>query len=66
MMYVLLTRSVRGAECWTDHRLVRTIVRLQIRPLARKQKTKKKLNIKSCADPRSTLSGDSGKAATHS
>ena len=45
---VLLTRVVREAECWTDHRLVRSTVCLQIRPLACKHKPKKRLNVKAC------------------
>jgi len=48
---VLLTRVMRGAECWTDHRMVRSTVRLQIRPLAHKHKPKKKLHVKACRDP---------------
>jgi len=48
---VLLTRVMRGAECWTDHRMVRSTVRLQIRPLAHKHKPKKKLDVKACRDP---------------
>ena len=38
---VLLTRAMRGAECWTDHRMVRISVRLQIRPPVHKRKPKK-------------------------
>ena len=43
---------MRGAECWTDHRLVRT----SIRPLARKQKPQRRLNVSGLgrrADPSS-------------
>jgi len=29
---VHITRVMRGAECWTDHRLVRTSLRIRIRP----------------------------------
>ena len=29
---VQITRVMRGAECWTDHRLVRTSLRIRIRP----------------------------------
>jgi len=43
---VLLTRAMRGAECWTDHRMVRTSVRLQIRSPVYKRKPKKRLNIR--------------------
>jgi len=48
---VLLTRVMRGAECWTNHRLVCSTVRLQIRPLARKHKPKKRLDVKACQVP---------------
>ena len=42
---VLLTRAMRGAECWTDHRLVRSLLSLQIQPRSRKKtKKQKKLN----------------------
>ncbi|XP_068717545.1 craniofacial development protein 2-like [Montipora capricornis] len=34
---VRLTRAMRVAECWTDHRLVRTVLSLHIAPLHRKQ-----------------------------
>jgi len=50
---VHLTRVMRGAECWTDHRLVRSTVRLEIRPPVRKHKPKKKLNVNACQDPSS-------------
>ena len=59
--YVIVRRSDRldvhltGAECWTDHRLVRSTVRLEIRPPVRKHKPKKKLNVKACQDPSSQL-----------
>jgi len=31
-------RVMRGAKCWTDHRLVRATFQLKVRPLARKKK----------------------------
>eukprot|EP00745_Piridium_sociabile_P018132 TRINITY_DN26983_c0_g1_i10.p1 TRINITY_DN26983_c0_g1~~TRINITY_DN26983_c0_g1_i10.p1 ORF type:complete len:281 (+),score=56.43 TRINITY_DN26983_c0_g1_i10:428-1270(+) len=34
---VKITRVMRGAECWTDHRLVRSILNLRITPQHRKQ-----------------------------
>jgi len=34
---VQITGVMRGAECWTDHHLVRTSLRIRIRPPARKQ-----------------------------
>ena len=33
---VCVTRAVRGAECWTDHRLVRAVMALHIAPAPRK------------------------------
>ena len=33
---VRITRAMCGAECWTDHRLARSIVSLQITPMCRK------------------------------
>lgn len=44
---VLHTRAMRGAECWTDHRMIRTRARLQIRPPVRKCKASPKLNVAS-------------------
>lgn len=35
---ILHTRAMRGAECWTDHRLIMAKVLLQVRPLIRRQK----------------------------
>ena len=42
---VLITRAMRGADGWTDHRLVRTILQLRIRPPMRRQAPKKRINI---------------------
>ena len=33
---VLITKAMRGAECWTDHRLVRAKLNISIMPLQRK------------------------------
>lgn len=41
---------MRGADCWTDHRLVRSIMRIQIRPAVRKKSVKKRLNVSAFAD----------------
>ena len=38
---------MRGAECWTDHYLLRTKLALRIRPPIRRQAAKKKLNCAS-------------------
>ena len=34
---VHLTRAMRGANCWTDHRLVKTVMDMHIMPLRRKK-----------------------------
>ncbi|XP_061891552.1 dickkopf-related protein 3b isoform X2 [Entelurus aequoreus] len=49
---VTLTRAMRGAECWTDHRLIITRLRVQVRPAIRLQKSgKKRLDCTRLADP---------------
>ena len=40
-----ITSAMRGAECSTDHRLIRSTLRLTVRPPARRQKPKHKLNV---------------------
>ena len=40
----IITKALRGAECWTDHRLLRSVVKFTVRPPIRKQARKKKLN----------------------
>lgn len=44
---VCITRAMRGAECWTDHRLVRTKMKLKIAPPRNRtaKKGKKAYNI---------------------
>jgi len=42
---------MRGAECWTDHRLVRATFRLKIRPLVCKKKPKRRLDVKAIQNP---------------
>ena len=34
---VFITRAIRGAECWTDHRLIRAVLKLHIVPAQRKR-----------------------------
>ena len=34
---VCITRAIRGAGCWTDHRLIRAVLRLYILPAQRKR-----------------------------
>jgi exonuclease III len=36
---VMVTRAIRGAEMWSDHRLVRAKMRLRIKPLTRPRRT---------------------------
>jgi len=48
---VQLTRAMRGAECWTDHRLVRASNELNIRLPIRKRQPKKRLHVRGCSDP---------------
>ena len=47
----LVTRAMRGADCWTDHRLILAKMRLQIRPRPRRSGTVKKLNCDSLRNP---------------
>ena len=47
---IILTRALRGAECWTDHRLLRSIVRLNIRPPVRRLAGRKQINRASFHD----------------
>ena len=42
---VQITLAMRGAECSTDHRLIRSTLRLTVRPPARRQKPRHKLNV---------------------
>lgn len=39
---VLLTRAMRGAEWWTDHRLIIARLRVEVRPAIRLQRSGKK------------------------
>ena len=40
-----IARAMRGAECSTDHRIIRSTLRLTVRPPARRQKPRHKLNV---------------------
>ena len=42
---VQIIRAMRGAECSTDHRLISSPLRLTVRPPARRQKPRHKLNV---------------------
>ena len=48
---VHLIRAMRGAECWTDHNMIRSCMKLRIRPLARMQAPRKRLNVALLRDP---------------
>ncbi|XP_076055265.1 uncharacterized protein LOC143033659 [Oratosquilla oratoria] len=48
---VLITRVMRSAECWTDHRLIHSKIRLEVRPQQRRQLPPRKLNISALKDP---------------
>ena len=50
----LITRAMRGADCETDHRLIRSKVLLKIRPLQRRQAPTKKLDIPKLKSPETT------------
>ena len=41
---IRITRVMRGAECWSDHLMVRSVLSLRIRPPTRRRPAKKKLN----------------------
>ena len=43
---VQITRAMRGAECFTDHRLIRSTLWLTVRPPARRQTPRHKLNVR--------------------
>jgi len=46
---------MRGAECWTDHNLIRSKMKLVIRPPTRKCAPKMRLNVNSLSDPTKRL-----------
>ena len=50
MNEVVITRVMRGAEASTDHKMVRTILRLKIRPPVRKKASKPRLNLPALSD----------------
>lgn len=47
---VLITKAMRGAECWTDHRLLRCKIRLDVRPQQRRHPPARKINIQALQD----------------
>jgi hypothetical protein len=50
---VTSVRTMRGAECWTDHRLVRAKLRLVLKPKMRKTASSlpKRLNVTKLKSP---------------
>lgn len=48
---VCITRAMRGAECWTDHRLIKSILKLRIRPPHKKQQPRKRFNCRALESP---------------
>ena len=42
---VPITRAMRGTECSSDHRLIHSTLQLTVRPPARRQKPKHRLNV---------------------
>ncbi|XP_076043761.1 uncharacterized protein LOC143026864 [Oratosquilla oratoria] len=56
---VLLTRAVTGAdECWTDHRLIASTMKIKLRPKVKhhsKENRAKKFNIDALQDPRTRV-----------
>ena len=50
---VRITRVMRGADCWTDHRLVRSKLSLQLRPRSRRtaKQPSKRLNVRALSKP---------------
>ncbi|KAL8610804.1 hypothetical protein ACOMHN_016787 [Nucella lapillus] len=52
-----ITRAMRGAEYWTDHRLVRSVVKLYIAPTHRKKSkfVRPSYNIANLKHPETTL-----------
>ena len=41
---VRITRAMRGANCWTDHRMILMKINTTIRPAVRRQKAHRKIN----------------------
>ena len=50
---VRVTRAMRGADCWTDHRLIRAKFTLELRPPLRKTPPCRKLNCDALKSPHS-------------
>ena len=49
---VRTTRAMRGANCWTDHRMILMKINITIRPAIRRQKACRKLNCATLEDPK--------------
>ena len=48
---VCITRAMRGADCWTDHYLLRSKLSLRLRPPTRKRPAMKRLNCTALESP---------------
>lgn len=53
---ILITRAMRGAECSTDHQLIKSKMKLNIRPTIRRTKPAPKLNCDALSDLATKLS----------
>ena len=58
---------MRGAECSSDHRLIRSTLQLTVRPPARRQKPRHKLNVHAAHNQniREELCNDIAKSLSH-
>ena len=52
---VRVTRAMRGAECWTDHRLIISKIHATIRPPNRKNRRRKRIDCAMLKDPTKRL-----------
>ena len=60
---VSITRAMRGAECWTDHRLMMSKMHVAIRPPTRRRRRRKRIDCALLKDP-STRSDFTAKTRT--
>ncbi|XP_077091366.1 uncharacterized protein LOC143742394 [Siphateles boraxobius] len=48
---ISITRAMRGVECWTDHRLIRSKIHLKVRPQHTRHQPSRRLNFRSLKSP---------------
>ncbi len=48
---ISITRAMRGAECWTDHRLIRSKIHLMIQPQNTRHQLPRRLNFRALKSP---------------